>query len=103
MSLKKRKYSAEFKAKVALSALREEGTLAELSSKFGIHANMISKWKQQALHHMGEGFCKKSDRAPVSQEEEIRMLHAKIGELTVDLDFLEKASRKLGLGGYKRW
>ena len=101
MSIKK-KYSAGFKAKVALSALREEGTLAELSSKFGVNATMISKWKQQALQNMENIFSTKSFENKVSQEEEIRHLHAKIGELTIEKDFLERASRKLGLGAYKK-
>lgn len=103
MSLKKKQYSAEFKAKVALAAIREEGTLGQLSSKFGINPNMISKWKQQALSNLSVGFSKKQECRQLTQEEEIKTLHAKIGELTVERDFLEQASRKLGLGGLKRW
>lgn len=103
MIQRKRRYSAAFKAKVALSAIREEGTLAQLSSKYRVNPNMVSKWKQQALQQMAEGFCKKSSLAPLQSQEEIKELHAKIGQLTVERDFLEDASRKLGLGGLKKW
>lgn len=103
MGLKKRQYSGEFKAKVALAAIREQGTLQNLASRFGVNPNMISKWKQQALCQMSEGFSKKQERQTLDQEELLKSLHAKIGELTVEKDFLEQASRKLGLGGYKKW
>lgn len=103
MTQRKRTYSAEFKAKVALSAIREEGTLAQLASKYRVNPNMVSKWKQQALQQMAEGFTKKGHLAPLQSEEEIKDLHAKIGQLTVERDFLEDASRRLGLGGLKKW
>jgi transposase len=103
MSQKKRQYSADFKAKVALAAIREEGTLSELSSKYGVNANIISRWKQQALLSLGQSFSGKQERQQLNSEEEIKLLHAKIGELTIERDFLEQASRRLGLGGYKKW
>ena len=100
---KKRQYSAAFKAKVALSAIREEGTLVQLSSHYGINANMISKWKQQALAQMSDLFSNKRIHQELNQEEALKSLHAKIGELTVERDFLEQASKRLGLGGLKKW
>ena len=103
MSSKKQSFSAEFKAKVALAAIREEGTLAQLASRYTVHSNMISKWKQQGLQQMAEGFNKKGNSYPERSEEEIKDLHAKIGQLTVERDFLENASRRLGLGGLKKW
>lgn len=103
MGLKKKQYSAEFKAKVALAAIREEGTLQQLASKFSVNPNMVSKWKQQALSQLSNAFSKKQVYQQMGQEEEIRTLHAKIGELTVERDFLEDTSRKLGLGGYRKW
>ncbi len=53
---KRRNYSTEFKAKVALAAIRGDGTMAELASRYDIHPNMITKWKRQALAGMKEGF-----------------------------------------------
>lgn len=103
MSQKKRQYTAEIKAKVALAAIREEGTLSELSSRYGVHPNLISKWKQQALQSLSQSFSGKQERQQLNSEEELKLLHAKIGELTIEKDFLEQASRRLGLGGYKKW
>lgn len=100
---KKKQYSAEFKAKVALAAIREEGTLQQLSSHYGVNANVISKWKQQVLAQMSDLFSNKRERQDLNQEETLKSLHAKIGELTVQKDFLEEASKRLGLGGLKKW
>ncbi len=85
---KRQKYSSEFKAKVALSAIREEGTLSELSSRHGINPNLISRWKQQALSGLGDVFSGKQERRQETNEQEIKTLHAKIGQLTVEKDFL---------------
>ena len=101
MAISRRQFSAEFKAKVALSAIREEGTLAELSSRYNINPNMISKWKQQALGQMAEGFSKNKVQIQTNLDADLKTLHAKIGELTIEKDFLEQASKKLGV--YKKW
>ena len=102
MSVKKKVYNASFKAKVALSAIREEGTLAELSAKYQVNPNMICKWKKQVLQNMESSFGKAILSGDERSEEEIRALHAKIGELTIEKDFLERTSRKLGLGVYRK-
>lgn len=102
MIQRRKKYSAAFKAKVALEAIREEGTLAQLSSKHGVNPNMISKWKLQALQNMTQLFDQKAVVHSQSNSEEIKTLHAKIGQLTVERDFLETASIRLGLGGLKK-
>lgn len=96
---KKKKYSPVFKTKVALSAIREEGTLSELSGRYGVNANMISKWKKQALDNMNSAFSGKHERSEVSNEHQIKQLHAKIGELTVEKDFLQDVYEKLGRNG----
>jgi transposase len=103
MVQKRQQYSAEFKAKVALAAIREEGSLSELSSRFGINANVISKWKMKALSGLGEIFSGKSERQQSSNYYQIKALHAKIGELTVEKDFLQEVSQKLGLSGGRKW
>ena len=87
---KRKQYSIEYKTKVALAAIRGDGTIAELSQKYGIHANMIAKWKREALEGMKDTFSRKGKKDP-SHGEEIKTLQAKIGELIVERDFLAKA------------
>jgi transposase len=86
---KRRKFSAEFKAKVALEALSGELTLAELASKYDVHSTMIAAWKRQAKDGMVADFSGKATAVGKDNEAEIRELHAKIGQLTVKKDFLE--------------
>jgi transposase len=91
MSKKRKKYSSEFKAKVALTALKNEETTAELAQRFGVHPTMISTWKRSLL----EGAADIFDKAPNSRkqtDEKIDELHRQIGKLKVENDFL---SRKL--------
>lgn len=89
--IKRQRYSAEFKSKVALAALREEGTVSELSSRFGVHPTLIGNWKRQAREGMAGIFSGKSVSKERSGESRIKELHAKIGQLTVERDFLSKA------------
>jgi transposase len=88
---KRRKFSAEFKARVALEALSGAHTLAELSAKHNVHPNMISQWKRQVQENLPELFSKKRARGDASREAEIKELHEKIGKLTIENDFLAKA------------
>jgi len=88
---KRRSFSTDFKAKVALSAIRGDGTMAELASRYDIHPNMIAKWKRQALAGMKEGFGRNAQKADSNREAEIKTLQAKVGELIVERDFLSKA------------
>ena len=89
----RRNFSAEFKAKVALEALVGDKTLAELAAKHNVHPNMITqwKWKRHAKESLPEAFAKKTSRGAVDREAEVKALHAKIGQLTVENDFLSKA------------
>ena len=89
---KRRRFSAEFKAKVALEALRGEQTLSELAARFGLHPNMIAQWKRQAAEGMVEVFAGKASQREEVGEAQIKELHAKIGQLTIERDFLAKAS-----------
>lgn len=91
---KRKNYSANFKSKVALEAIQGELTLAELAVKHGVHQTQITKWKRQALDGMVELFSDKADKRASSHEDEIQALHAKIGQLTVEKDFLERAFAK---------
>ena len=87
----RRRFSAEFKAKVALDALTSELTLSELASKYNVHPNIITKWKKQARQGVVESFAGKAHVSANNHESEVRDLHAKIGQLTVENDFLQKA------------
>ncbi len=88
---KRRNFSAAFKAKVAIEALRGDRTLAELAGRHKVHPNLITKWKRQASEGMVDVFSGKKGARDGSREPEIKELHAKIGELTVEKDFLSKA------------
>ena len=99
--LKKKELRSEFKSKVALAAIREEASLAELSSRFGV--NVISKWKQKALAGFINIFSNQHETQQISNDQQIKELHAKIGELTVEKDFLHNISMKLNLTGGKKW
>ena len=92
MKKTRKRYSADFKAKVALEAIRGDLTLAELAAKHGIHHTMIAAWKRQAIEGMGSTFSGAGDAAKVASEAEVEKLHAKIGQLVVERDFLAKAS-----------
>lgn len=87
----RKRYAADFKAKVALEAIKGDLTLAELAAKHGIHQTMIATWKRQAIEGMAETFSGKSEAAQVASEADIAKLHAKIGQLVVERDFLSKA------------
>jgi transposase len=91
MKRKRRNHSAAFKAKVALEAAKEEKTLAELAQNYEVHANQISAWKQELLEGVSSLF-ERGGEVNRGQETEMKELYAKIGELTMERDFL---SRKL--------
>ena len=95
----RRNHSPAFKAKVALLAVRGELTTAELAKKFDIHANLIAQWKTQLLQNAISAF----DGSSVKTEEvDVEKLHAKIGQLTLENDFLEKALGRMG-GPSAKW
>ena len=88
----RKRYSADFKAKVALDAIKGDLTLAELAAKHGIHQTMIATWKRQAIEGMSATFSGKAEAASAASEADLARLHAKIGQLVVERDFLAKAS-----------
>ena len=88
---KRRNFSADYKSKVALAAIRGDGTIAELASQYGVHPNMIAKWKREALDGMKDTFRRGSGKDRSHHEEEIKRLQAKVGELVIERDFLSKA------------
>jgi len=90
MSRKRRNHSPEFKSKVALAAIKGDETLSELAKRYGINANLIVKWKKLLLDNSAEVFASGKGLAP-DRESEIKSLQAKIGEITMENDFLSKA------------
>jgi transposase len=88
----RKRYSAAFKAKLALEATRGELTMAQLVTKHGVHQTLISTWKRQAVDGMAGVFSAKAEVAEAVREGELEKLHAKIGQLVVERDFLRKAS-----------
>ena len=91
MTGKRKRYSADFKAKVALQALKGELTLSQLAAKHGVHQTMIAAWRKQAVEGLAGVFSGKAERAEGDREGELDKLHAKIGQLVVERDFLAKA------------
>src|SRR3954464_13226605 len=94
MTSKRKRYSADFKAKVALEALRGELTTAQLATKHGIHHTMVGEWKKKAMDGLMAVFSDRStaQEAAKSSEAEVEKLHAKIGQLLVERDFWRKPS-----------
>jgi transposase len=94
MTGKRTRYSAEFKAKVALEALRGELTAAQLAAKYGIHQTIVGDWKRQAMEGLTAVFAGRaaSQESAKAAEAYVEKLHAKIGQLVVERDFLAKAS-----------
>jgi transposase-like protein len=88
-----------FKAKVALAALKEDKTLSELSAEFGVHANMISQWKQELIKNAAVVFGgpKKEKQRIEELEKDIEEANALIGKKERDIEFLKKNLKKLGL------
>lgn len=89
---KRKRYSAKFKAKIALEALRGELTVSQLATKHGVHQTLIGDWKRQALDGLVTVFSGKADAKEGMREEDVEKLHAKIGQLVVERDFLVKVS-----------
>ena len=91
MSRRRRQFPPEFKAKVALEALREESSMSELAARYDVHPNLIANWKKKAREQVLTSFSGTQERQEASREAEIKELRAKVGELVIERDFLSKA------------
>lgn len=90
--MKRKKYPKEFKARVALEAVKGEKSMAQISSEYEVHSNMIVKWKKQLKNNMSAIFVRKNEREPEA-EQQIDNLYKQIGRQQVEIDWLKK---KLG-------
>jgi putative transposase len=90
MAKKRRTFTPGFKAKVALAAIREEGTLAELASRFELHANQVATWKKQAVEGLADSLSDGRKVKPKEDEEREAKLFQQIGQLQFELDWLKK-------------
>ena len=100
---KRKNHSPDFKAKVALEAIREEMTLAELSKKYGVHPTQIGTWKRAAIENMSTAFTRRGSIPEQVSIVDIDKLHSKIGRLVVERDFLADASHQLRGTRGKKW
>lgn len=100
MKRPRRNHTAAFKAKVALAAIKGDQTMAELAQRFDVHANQIAQWKQELLQRAAEVFATAAERR--EQGPDIKTLHAKIGQLSLENDFLSVALGRTGDASAKR-
>jgi len=89
----RRQHDAAFKAKVALEALKEEKTLAQISSEFGVHVNQIRQWRRQLLSMIPELFSDRRKKVEKDRDELEAELYQQIGQIKVELDWLKKKSQ----------
>jgi len=86
----RKRYESSFKARVALAALRDDKTLSELASEYGVHSNLISQWKRRLLSNVTRGFEEPEDESQHDHQAVVEELHRQIGQLHVELDWLKK-------------
>lgn len=97
MKQQRRKHTAEFKAKVALEALKGMDTVTQIAAKYEMHPVQVSNWKKELLEGAGSLFERKNAKADKEQERQIEELERKVGQLTMEKEFLEKKSVQLGI------
>lgn len=102
MKRQRRKHTPEFKARIALEAIKGTKTVSQIAKEFEVHPVMVSAWKKDLLEHLPEVFEKKNTRKDKHVEQETEQLQRKIGQLTMEVDFLEKKCRQLGINGKER-
>ena len=90
----RRRFTADFKAKVALEALRGDKSIQEIPTRHKVHPNQVSTWKREAMDGLGAVFSGVADKSGSDHEAEVHDLHAKIGQLTVERDFLAKGLKR---------
>jgi len=97
LAKKRRKFTAEFKARVVRAALREDKTLAELAAQFDVHPNQITEWKRKILDAMPDMFSRRKQADARAAEEHESRLYEQVGKLQVELEWMKKKARQLGI------
>lgn len=92
MSQKRKRYTPAEKARIALEAIKGEQTLAQITTKYGIHATQVNTWKKQALAYLPDAFSDKGKQETITYETQLAELYEQIGRLKVENDFLKKKS-----------
>jgi len=97
MKRQRRKHSPEFKARVAVEAIRGIKTVNEIAAEFEVHPVQIGKWKKEMLDHLPELFAKPSRQKDAEKDKEAENLQRKVGQLTMEVEYLEKKCKQLGI------
>ena len=97
MKAKRKRHEAAFKAKVGLEALKGAKTIAEIAQEYQVHPTQVSQWKTTIQQRLSEVFTTGPTAQVIQAEREVARLHEKVGELTMELDWLKKKSKQLGL------
>ena len=97
MKSHRRKHTSEFKARVAIEAIKGLKTMSEIAAEYEIHPVMVGNWKKEMMEHLPEIFENKNARKDKDNDREKEQLHGKVGQLTMEVDFLEKKYRQLGI------
>ena len=97
MSKKAKQYSAIEKSKIVIEAIKGELTIAQITSKYGVHSTQIQQWKKKGLEHLINGFQNKAKSKHSDKEELIKQLYEQIGQLNMECNWLKKKSTLFGL------
>ena len=97
MKRKRRKHTPEFKARVAFEAIQGLKTQTEIAKEFEVHPMMVGKWKNELIGRMPELFAGKANKDAQAKDKEKEELERKVGQLTMEVDFLEKKCKQLGI------
>lgn len=97
MKAKRRRHDSAFKARVALEAIKEEKTIHQIAKENEVHPTQVTEWKRMLMENISDVFEGGKRAGKEDFEKERQRLHSKIGQLTVEVDFLEKKSKQLGL------
>ena len=100
MKRQRRKHTAEFKARVAIEAVKGMKTMSEIAAEFEIHPVMVSNWKKEMVENLPRIFENKNAKKDKNSDREKEQLHSKVGQLTMEVDFLEKKCRQLRIRHY---